>query len=74
MVTEKYGVNGIAIGASILFFGIVGFDFITTISEEAVDGAKDVPYAMRDCVIISTAFYMLIALSMCGMGLGQVQN
>jgi len=44
------------------------------VSEEAIDGKKDVPLAMRDCVIITTTFYILVAISMCGMGLGKVGN
>lgn len=74
MVTKTYGLNGILIGATLLFFGIVGFDFVSTISEEAIDGARDVPYAMRDTVLISTGFYILIAISMCGMGLGKIDQ
>lgn len=49
----------------------MGFDFITTLSDEAIDPVRDVPAAMRDCVLISTSFYVLIAISMCGMGLGK---
>lgn len=33
----KYGISGTLLGASMLFFGIVGFDFISMISEEAVN-------------------------------------
>ncbi len=73
-VTPEYGSHGIVLAASLLFFGIVGFDFISTISEEAINGVRDVPLAMRDCVIISTSFYILIAISMCGMGLGRIGN
>ncbi len=60
------------LAASLLFFGIVGFDFVSTISEEAINGKRDVPLAMRDCVIITTTFYILVAVSMCGMGLGRI--
>ena len=52
----------------------MGFDFISTLSDEAINPVKDVPAAMRDSVIISTVFYSLIAISMCGMGLGQEQE
>ena len=70
----NYGISGTLLGASMLFFGIVGFDFISMISEEAVNSKRDVPLAMRDSVLISTAFYVLVALSMCGMGLGRAKD
>lgn len=54
-----------------LFFSIVGFDFLSMISEEAKDATKDVPLAMRDSVLISTLCYVLVGISMCGMGLGR---
>jgi len=57
-----------------LFFGIVGFDFISMISEEAINSKTDVPLAMRDSVLISTGFYVLVAISMCGMGLGRAPD
>ena len=40
--------------------------------DEAIDPVKDIPSAMRDCVIISTVFYVFISLSMCAMGLGKI--
>ena len=49
----------------------MGFDFISTLSDESINPVKDIPVAMRDSVIISTLFYILIAFSMCGMGLGR---
>lgn len=70
----QYGVSGTLLGASILFFGIMGFDLISLISEEAKDAKRDVPLAMRDSVLISTGVYVLVGLSMCGMGLGRTPN
>ncbi len=52
----------------------MGFDFISTLTEEAINPKKDIPSAMRDSVICSTVFYIFIAVSMCGMGLGRVPN
>jgi len=70
----QYGVSGTLLGASMLFFGFVGFDFISLISEEAKDAKRDVPLAMRDSVLISTGVYVLVGLSMCGIGLGRTPN
>jgi len=70
----EYGPSGTLLGASMLFFGIVGFDFLTLIAEEAKDASRDVPLAMRDSVLVSTGFYVLVGISMCGMGLGRAPN
>jgi amino acid transporter len=71
---EQYGSNGTVLASSILFFGVMGFDFVSTISEEAQNGPRDVPTAMRDSVLLSTGFYILTAISMCGMGLGRAPD
>ena len=69
---EEFGMSGTLLAASIVFFGVMGFDFISTLSDEAINPKMDVPAAMRDSVIISTVFYIFIAISVCGMGLGRV--
>jgi APA family basic amino acid/polyamine antiporter len=45
-VKPEYGFGGIVTGTTILFFTMTGFDFISTISEEAKDTQKDAPKAM----------------------------
>ncbi len=68
---DDLGLNGTVLATSVVFFGVMGFDFISTLSDEAINPVMDVPAAMRDTVVITTAFYSLIAISMCGMGLGR---
>jgi APA family basic amino acid/polyamine antiporter len=70
----EYGPSGTLLGASMLFFGIVGFDFLSMIAEEAKNSSRDVPLAMRDSVLISTTCYVLVGISMCGIGLGRTPN
>ena len=43
---EEKGVAGVFEGATILFVGYLGFDFITTVSEEAKNPKRDVPLAI----------------------------
>lgn len=69
---EDFGPNGTVYAASVVFFGTMGFDFISTLSDEAINPVRDVPAAMRDSVILTTLFYIVIAFSMCGMGLGRI--
>jgi APA family basic amino acid/polyamine antiporter len=68
---ESQGLNGTVLATSIVFFGVLGFDFISTLSDEAINPKTDVPAAMRDTVVLTTVFYVGIAISMCGMGLGR---
>lgn len=43
LLVEDKGMTGVIEGATILFFGYLGFDFITTIAEEAKNPRRDVP-------------------------------
>ena len=49
---------------------MIGFDFISTISEEAQNTARDAPVAMIRTVVYCTIVFVLVAISLCGMGLG----
>lgn len=49
----------------------MGFDFISTLSCEAINPVQDIPTSMRDCVLISTCFYVIVAIAVCGMGVGK---
>jgi basic amino acid/polyamine antiporter, APA family len=53
---------------------MIGFDFISTISEEAQNTKRDAPIAMRDTVIICTIIYLFVAVALIGMGLGKTIN
>jgi APA family basic amino acid/polyamine antiporter len=55
----------------ILFFSLLGFEFISTLSEEAINTQQDVPKAMLHTVIICSIIYVSVAISMVGMGLGR---
>lgn len=67
ILKEEGGILGLLEGTSILFFGYLGFDFVTTIAEEAKDPVKTLPSSIRDSVIICMILYMLTAISLYGM-------
>jgi len=67
MIEEK-GVIGIIEASTILFFGYLGFDFITTISEEAINPIKDVPRAILLSVMCSIIIYAVVAFTVAGVG------
>mmetsp|Transcript_51421 Transcript_51421/g.70585 ORF Transcript_51421/g.70585 Transcript_51421/m.70585 type:complete len:99 (-) Transcript_51421:985-1281(-) len=67
VLEEEGGVLGLLAGTSMVFFGYLGFEFVTTIAEEAKDPINDLPASIRDSVFICMALYMLIAISLYGM-------
>lgn len=68
MFYKDKGFFGVIEGSTILFFAYLGFDFITTISEEAKNAKQDVPKAIVLSVILSMLIYGLISFSVCGVG------
>lgn len=70
-VKEEYGWHGTVHGATIVYFASIGFDFISTISEEAKNTQLDAPYSMQFTVIVCTIIYIFVALALTGMGLGR---
>jgi amino acid transporter len=62
-----YGLAGIIFGASIVFFAYIGFDSISTHSEEAVRPARDVPIGILASLVICTALYIGVAAVITGM-------
>lgn len=68
MLIQDKGIAGVIEGATILFFGYLGFDFITTIAEEAKDPKRDVPQAIKISVIVSMCIYVFISFGVSGVG------
>lgn len=68
--SEEYGMEGTIFAASLLFYGYLGFDLITTIAEDSRNPIKDVPRAVRDSTIICAVLYTLTSVSLIGIGLG----
>ncbi len=62
-----YGLGGIIFGASIVFFAYIGFDAISTHSEEAVKPQRDVPIAILSSLILCTVLYIGVAAVITGM-------
>lgn len=61
---EEYGVQGTLAGASLIYFGYLGFDVITTLSDEAKNPVRDVPLAVRDNNLYVTLIYFTTALAL----------
>ncbi|MCK6444810.1 MAG: amino acid permease [Planctomycetes bacterium] len=61
------GFSGISAAASSLFFAYIGFDAISTASEEARNPKRDMPIAILGSLVICTVIYILVAVALTGM-------
>ena len=61
------GVRGISVGAAIIFFSFIGFDAVSTASEEAKNPRRDIPIGIIASLIICTVLYVAIALVLTGL-------
>jgi len=61
-----FGFHGVLAGAAIVFFAYIGFDAVTTMSEECKDPQKDVPRGVIASLVICTTLYLLVAGIMTG--------
>ena len=59
-------VGGVVTAAAIIFFAYIGFDAVSTGSEEAKNPSADLPLAIIGSLVICTIFYMLAALGAIG--------
>lgn len=62
-----YGFSGIMVGAALVFFAYIGFDSISTHSEEAIRPQRDVPLAILVSLAVCTVLYILVAAVLSGM-------
>lgn len=62
-----YGFSGMMIGAALVFFAYIGFDSISTHSEEAVNPQRDVPIGILASLVACTLLYVLVAGVITGM-------
>ncbi len=62
-----FGLSGLMLGASIVFFAFIGFDSISTHSEEAVRPQRDVPFGILASLVVCTVLYILVSGVITGM-------
>ena len=62
-----YGLSGIMLGASIVFFAYIGFDSISTHAEEARNPQRDAPIGILVSLTLCTVLYMAVAAVITGM-------
>lgn len=62
-----YGLSGIMLGASIVFFAYIGFDSISTNAEEAINPQRDLPLGIIISLVVCTILYIGVAAVITGM-------
>lgn len=61
------GFGGIAAGAAIVFFAYIGFDAISTVSEETRNPRRDMPIGILGSLAVCTVVYIVVAAILTGM-------
>lgn len=61
------GIEGVFMGAFIIFFAYIGFDALATTAEECKNPQKDLPIGIIGSLLITTIIYALVALVLTGM-------
>ncbi|MFD1471689.1 APC family permease [Companilactobacillus mishanensis] len=61
-----FGVGGIGKGASVAFFAFVGFDIISTASEEVKNPKRNMPIGIIASLLICSALYALVSFALVG--------
>jgi len=61
-----HGFHSVTAAAAVIFFAYIGFDAVSTGSEEARDPAKSLPFAVIGSLLICTLFYILTAVGALG--------
>ncbi len=62
-----YGLSGLMLGASIVFFAYIGFDSISTHAEEARNPQRDVPIGIIFSLVLCTILYVAVVAVITGM-------
>jgi APA family basic amino acid/polyamine antiporter len=60
------GLDGIVTAASVIFFAFIGFDAVSTGSEEAQKPSRDLPIAICGSLLIATIVYVLVSVTAVG--------
>src|SRR3954452_6251534 len=60
------GFSGIVDGAALIFFAYIGFDAVSTGSEEARKPSRDLPIGIIGALVIATLIYIAVALAAVG--------
>lgn len=61
-----FGWSGILTGAGVIFFAYIGFDAVSTTSQEAINPKRDLPIGILVSLAVCTVLYIAVSLTMTG--------
>jgi len=62
----EFGLSGILTGAGIVFFAFIGFDALSTLSQESRNPKRDIPIAILVSLVVCTVLYIVVSLVLTG--------
>lgn len=61
-----FGWSGVLRGSGMIFFAYIGFDALSTVTQEAKQPQRNIPIAMLVALLVSTLLYICVSLVMTG--------
>jgi basic amino acid/polyamine antiporter, APA family len=62
----EFGLSGILSAAAVVFFAYIGFDAVSTASQEAINPKRDMPIGILVSLAICTVLYIAVSLTLTG--------
>jgi APA family basic amino acid/polyamine antiporter len=62
----EFGWSGLLTGAGVVFFAYIGFDAVSTTSQEAINPKRDMPIGILTSLIVCTILYIAVSLTLTG--------
>jgi APA family basic amino acid/polyamine antiporter len=62
----QFGYSGLVRGAGVVFFSYIGFDAVSTASQEAQNPQRDIPLGIMGSLAICTVLYVLVSFVITG--------
>ena len=64
---DRFGLEGVLRGASIVFFAYIGFDAVSTAAQEAKNPQRDMPIGILGSLLVCTLLYIIVSAVLTGM-------
>ncbi len=62
----EFGWSGLLTGAGVVFFAYIGFDAVSTTSQEAINPKRDMPIGILTSLVVCTILYIAVSLTLTG--------
>ena len=69
-----YGIKGVLAGSSMIFFSYIGFDALTTVSEEVKNPGRTLPIGIIASLVICTIIYIIVSAVLTGIAPYKILN